>query len=282
MKLYLHLDRIERRLKAAAEGSSPLSVDLAPAQRPIDPELLGKVDGLHFFGDEPLVKIRRLIEKAGGDRAHVLDLGTGYGGSARLLAHRTGCRVDALELQPDLSAVAQELTRRCGLEDRVAHLTGDFLLRPVSLEKYDVVVGLLSFLHIGQWRELFTRCFQSLKPGGVIYVEDFFRRGDSFSQEELRLLKEDIHCADLISRSEMTGLLEEIGFDSVDFQDATKKWIPYVTARTETFEAELDKHIEEDGEDVARALNHFYASVAKVFNMGNLGGYMLCARRPLQ
>jgi sarcosine/dimethylglycine N-methyltransferase len=288
MKLYHHLDRIERRLQLANKTSSSNSPELptpdSTNKSPLDPELLGTLDTLHFFGDEPIQKIQQLItlqRQIAQDTVHVLDIGTGYGGSARLLAHRTGCHVDALELQPDLSAVAQQLTARCALDNRVTHLTGDFLLRQVATERYNVIVGLLCFLHIGQWQELFARCLQSLAPGGVLYVEDFFQRGDTFSQREKEILKDDVYCAELGTKQQLQAALEAAGFTDVQFEDVTEKWTPYVTVRAETFRADLATHIEADGEDTARALDHFYTSVADVFAMGNLGGYTLKARRPL-
>ncbi|KAJ0412060.1 hypothetical protein ATCC90586_004606 [Pythium insidiosum] len=281
MKLYEHLDRLERRLKAAGSAMPESSAVL-------DPELLASVDCLHYFGDEPVRAVQQLISRAAAQHGkqqendvRVLDLGTGYGGTARLLAHRTRCHVDALELQPDLSMIAEEMTRRCGLSDRVTHVTGDFLQRPVAHEQYDVIVGLLSFMHIGQWRELFSRCFASLKPGGVLYVEDFFRRGASFSSEELRILREETYCADLLSREEMLKLLQDdIGFEAVQFDDVTDTWTPYLAARAKQFAAELDHHVQVDGEATAKSLNHFYQSVADVFSRGNLGGYKLVVRRP--
>jgi len=64
----------------------------------------------------------------------------------------------ALEQQPDLSAASRELTRCCRLDEQVKHLTGDFLALPVQLNEYDAVVGLLCFLHVGNWLPLFQRC----------------------------------------------------------------------------------------------------------------------------
>ena len=58
---------------------------------------------------------------------HVLDVGSGLGGPARHIAHTTDCTVTALELQEDLHKEAENLTRRCNLQQKLNHITGDFL-----------------------------------------------------------------------------------------------------------------------------------------------------------
>lgn len=57
----------------------------------------------------------------------ILDLGSGFGGPARHLAHTTNCSVTALELQEDIHKEAENLTKRCNLQDRLTHIAGDFL-----------------------------------------------------------------------------------------------------------------------------------------------------------
>ncbi|TYZ66728.1 hypothetical protein PybrP1_007514 [[Pythium] brassicae (nom. inval.)] len=285
MKLYHHLDRIDRRLH---------DLGYAPNQDAgVDPERLGTMDSLHFFGDEPIQRILQLIR--GGDddpsasasasasaaKKSVLDIGTGFGGTARLLAHRSGCRVDALELQPDMSDAARVLTRKCGLEALVRHQTGDFLHLSVPTNEYDVAVGLLCFLHIGNWAALFRRCFAALKPGGALYVEDFFLRGTALSREDATVLREDIYCASLHARAELLALLAAAGFEDVAFDDATAKWKPYVVNRHVAYRAALAEHVARDGKHVAEGLDHFYYSVAKVFQGGSVGGFVLTARKPL-
>ena len=158
------MDHIERRLK---------ELDYTDKDTPVKPEQLAKLDSLHFFGDEPVGHIVKLLVAVPQEKK-VLGIGTGFGETARLLAHRRGCKVDALGLQPDPREAGKGLTRRCGLDNQVTHLNGDFLELPVQHNECDVVVGLLCFLHIGHWRQLFTRCFDSLKPSGLLYVDDFF------------------------------------------------------------------------------------------------------------
>ena len=57
----------------------------------------------------------------------ILDLGSGFGGPARHLAHTTNCSVTALELQEDIHQEGENLTKRCNLQDRLTHIAGDFL-----------------------------------------------------------------------------------------------------------------------------------------------------------
>ncbi|KAH7484187.1 hypothetical protein PRIC1_003491 [Phytophthora ramorum] len=271
MKLYHHLDRIERRLKELGYTSKDDQVD---------PEQLGTLDSLHFFGDEPIRNIVELLAETSGEKK-VLDIGTGFGGTARLLAHRSGCNVHALELQPDLNDAAKELTRRCGLENQITHLSGDFLELPVLHHEYDAVVGLLCFLHIGNWRQLFQRCFDSLKPGGVLYVDDFFLRSEKLTVEDEHTLKEDVYCAGLLRQEEILAVLSACGFKRPSIQDVTTKWQPYLSDRAAQYHAALETHIARDGVAAARGLDQFYTSVARLFGAGNVGGYTLVVRKPL-
>ncbi|RLN64026.1 hypothetical protein BBJ29_002391 [Phytophthora kernoviae] len=245
--------------------------------------VLGTVDSLHFFGDEPIRRIVELLTKTpsrNGDKK-VLDVGTGFGGTARLLAHRSGCKVDALELQPDLCEAGRALTRRCGLGDRISHLNDDFLELVVTPNAYDVVVGLLCFLHIGHWNDLFQRCFDSLKPGGFLYIDDFFLRGEELTVEDEQTLKEDVYCSELLRREGIVAGLAACGFEEPSFEDVTTKWQPYLLDRSTKYHADLAVQIARDGVATARELDHFYTRVARIFQAGNVGGYTLIARKPL-
>lgn len=274
MKLYHGLERIERRLRAEMGSDHDLK---AGSNQVLDPEVLARVDSLHFLDDEPIRRILALLSHDGGQL--VLDVGTGYGNTARLLAHRSSCSIHALELQPDMFAVGQELTRRCGLDVGVTHVLGNFLDPPKVLldTQYDAVVGILSFLHIGSWGQLFTRCFESLRPGGFLFVEDFYLRSSELPKEDAKILSDDIFCSSLLSESELREVLGKSGFNRVEITDMTPQWTPYVVNRAENFHKKLDMHIERDGEQVANGLDHFYSSVATIFQRGNTGGYTLVA-----
>lgn len=287
MKLYHELERIERRLlhelgvdvRLSSGGNSGWE----DGHQPLDPELLARVDSLHFLDDEPVRRILELLEASpplqDDDGQLVLDVGTGYGGTARLLAHRSGCGVHALELQPDMLAVGQALTQRCRLDDKVLHVLGNVLDPPPQLleARYDAVVGLLSFLHIGSWDALFARCFASLRSGGFLFVEDFYQRGLTLPEEDAEALRSDIYCSSLLRLDELREVLAKSGFRRVELRDLTAQWTPYVARRADTYRAQLKQHVARDGEQLAYGLDHFYASVARVFQRGHVGGYALVA-----
>jgi len=119
----------------------------------------------------------------------VLDAGAGVGAVALTLAHRLPeIRIDALELQPPLAALAAENARRNGFAGRLAIITGDLACPPAALaHDYDHVVSnppyhepgsshaspqrsrdlarRESHLGLGAW---IGACLARLRPGGTL------------------------------------------------------------------------------------------------------------------
>ena len=67
-------------------------------------EQLTPFDNYHYFGTEAVDEAIDVLGLKPGMR--VLDIGSGIGGPARYIAERSGAQVTALELQPDLDALA--------------------------------------------------------------------------------------------------------------------------------------------------------------------------------
>src|SRR5437899_9718283 len=83
----------------------------------LTPEILATVEHLHTGG---LATTRDQAERVTLTQdSRVLDIGCGLGGPARYLANRYGCRVDGIDLTPELIETGQVLTERCGLSGRV-------------------------------------------------------------------------------------------------------------------------------------------------------------------
>ena len=110
--------------------------------------------GIYRGDDEPIADASRRTVARMADRlsdvdenTRILDLGAGYGGSARYLAERFGCRVTCLNLSETQNDLNRQLTADAGLEDLVTVVHGDFENVPEPDGSYDIVWSQDAFLH---------------------------------------------------------------------------------------------------------------------------------------
>jgi cyclopropane fatty-acyl-phospholipid synthase-like methyltransferase len=202
MKLYQHVERVERELHAGG-----FSVDDR-----LEIETLEPLDQLHYHGRSAVQDAIEELELTPASR--VLDVGSGLGGPARVIAAETQAQVTAIELQDDLNRLARSLTRRCGLDDRIEHRRADILTASLPAGEYDVVVSWLTFLHIPERESLLSRCLQRLRPGGRILVEDFHARRQ-LTDRERELLSDEVYCQRLDALADYRAMIEEAGFEAI-------------------------------------------------------------------
>jgi sarcosine/dimethylglycine N-methyltransferase len=265
--LYTNLDRI-------ASGLAGLGI--GPAD-PIAPEQLFALDQWHYHGTDA---IRAAAESLGlGPESRVLEIGSGIGGPARYLAHAVGCHVTALELQPEVHAIAADLTRRCGLEGRVTHLCGDALSYALPDAGFDAVVSWLAVLHIPDRPRLLARLARALRPGGGCAIEDFSMRGP-FAAQDLRDLREIVFGITVTSIEDYVADLETAGFVGITAADMTEHWLPFVTQRLKAWHENNAAYAWAHGEAAYVAQERFYAAVARLFESGSLGGVRVVAHVP--
>jgi SAM-dependent methyltransferase len=123
---------ITSALEVVTDGNRPATIeDLAP------------VDEFHIGGRPATV---RLFEQVGLSTSdHVLDVGSGIGGTSRFVAHTFGSRVDGIDLTPEFCEVATELSDLVGLGDRVSFQPGSALDMPFDDNSFDAAF----MLHVG-------------------------------------------------------------------------------------------------------------------------------------
>jgi ubiquinone/menaquinone biosynthesis C-methylase UbiE len=138
-------------------------------ERGIDPERptyqdFFPFDQLHGRGVEAT---REHIERAGiNSSMHVLDLGCGVGGCSRVIAATCGCRVTGIDLTPEFIEVARELTRRCGMADRIEFRHADALDLPFADGTFDHVWCHNVTMNIPDKKKLASEVARVLKRGG--------------------------------------------------------------------------------------------------------------------
>ncbi len=191
-----------------------------------------------------------------------------------------------VELQSDLALLANELCHRCGLSERVHVVAGDFTDMSIFIgnnRSFDAIMSWLVILHIPLSKriEVYRRANEMLRVGGSMYVEDYFllNETDGFTAEESVRLQRDVFVPDgsLPTRQQYIETLKEAGFQegSIDFQDVTTDWAQFTQSRLESWRRDKDRHVHVHNLETWSALDSFYATVARLFSGGHLGGVKL-------
>ena len=135
--------------------------------------------GLYADEAEPIADAsRRTVETmatqlVGVDaNSRILDLGAGYGGSARFLADRFGCRVSCLNLSETQNDLNRTLTADVGLTDLVSVVYGDFENIPEPDNSFDIVWSQDAILHSGNRVRVLDEVRRVLVSGGQLIFTD--------------------------------------------------------------------------------------------------------------
>jgi sarcosine/dimethylglycine N-methyltransferase len=141
----------------------------------LTPEVLSTIEHLHSGG---LATTRdQAARVALTQDSRVLDIGCGIGGPARYLAHTYGCRVDGIDLTPELIETGRVLTKRCGLADRVALRRGNALDPPYGDQTFDVVWCQNVTMNIeDKARLLAGGCLPGAQARRTVHVDRIFAR----------------------------------------------------------------------------------------------------------
>jgi len=111
-----------------------------------------------------------------GRDSRVLDIASGRGGPALVLARAFGCRIDGIEIAPEFHAAAVERAAAAGLEHLVSSRLGDAAHEPLA-EEYDAALCLGASFVYGGLADTVEALAPAVKPGGHVVVgEPFWRR----------------------------------------------------------------------------------------------------------
>lgn len=142
----------------------------------VTPEILKPVDEFHIGGAEATVA---LLEKVGvSPGMEVLDIGSGIGGPARMIAARYGCRVTGVDLTPHFVETARALSAMCGMDGKVRFEVGSAVALPFPDASFDLALLLHVGMNVPDKAGLFREARRVLRPGGTFAVYDVMKTGD--------------------------------------------------------------------------------------------------------
>jgi SAM-dependent methyltransferase len=134
-------------------------------------------------------KVRLLGERLRlGPGSRVLDIASGRGGPAVLLAEEYGCALDGIEIRPAFHTAAVERAEAAGLGERLTFRLGDASQEELPSEGYDVAMCLGASFIWGGLAGTLDALEPVVRPGGHVVVgEPFWRRlplPDDYSQRD--------------------------------------------------------------------------------------------------
>lgn len=110
--------------------------------------------------------------------SRVIDLGAGYGGSARYLAKKAGCQVACLNISEVQNQRNRELNTEQGLDDLIRVDHGSFEEIPAPDAAFDIVWSQDSFLHSSRKDQVMDEIVRILAPGGELIFTDPMQADD--------------------------------------------------------------------------------------------------------
>jgi sarcosine/dimethylglycine N-methyltransferase len=216
--------------------------------------------------------VRAMAERLSSLRkdAHVLDLGSGYGGAARTLAAHYSARVTCLNLSKVENDRNRELTRSAGLSDRIDVIDGAFEEIPLADESVDIAWSQDAILHSGDRRQVLREVARVLRPGGEFIFTDPMQADLIEETQALQPIYDRLHLTDLGSIAFYREAMKAHGFEEIGVEDMTGQMAMHYSRIAEALQDkrhDLERKISADYIDrMMLGLNHWVEGAHK----GNL------------
>ncbi|KAB1065949.1 methyltransferase domain-containing protein [Salibacter halophilus] len=131
-----------------------------------------------FTASARTVKKMTSLLPAIDENTKVLDMGSGYGGSARYLVSQFGCHVTCINLSDTENERNKVRTKEKGLEEYIDIHSDNFEKMPYDDESFDLIWMQDAILHSGNKEQVFKEIQRVLKPGGHFIFTDPMQSDD--------------------------------------------------------------------------------------------------------
>ena len=214
-----------------------------------------------------------------GPGIRVLDLGCGYGSTARYLAAKFGCPVTGTNISQKELDLARERASGAGLTHLLTFEYEDFHKLAYPENSYDVVWSQEAFLHAADKNAVLSECRRVLKPNGSLIFTDILVRGDTPAEDRERIY-DRVKSPDMWDlddyRSALSGLDLPVSREE-DWSRHVARSYGWVRDRLQENRETLLPRIGADAIDRTLEALSFWVNSA---NAGYIGWVMFVARKP--
>jgi arsenite methyltransferase len=232
---------------------------------------------LHPGGDALTRRLAHLAGVRPGWR--VLDVASGRGPTARLLAAEFEAEVTGVDRSPQSVVAARADAEAAGLGDRVVFVEGEAEALPVTSGAFDAVICECALCLFPGKREAMAEMRRALRPGGVLAIADVTAELDDLPAS-LRGAAARVACiGEALPRDGYGQLLRDAGFELV----AAESHDGALAALAERAEARLRvarmlRPANDFAELIAEA-NELVGEAKRAIVRGSLGYAVFVARR---
>ncbi len=196
-----------------------MSDDILYDQKHID--FLEDIWGEGFLSPGGADEVRRVLEGVEVQDRHVMDIGSGSGACAILIAKEYGAaHVTGIDVEDPVCDAARERVDRAGVAEKVTIRKvspGPF---PFPDESFDVVFSKDSIIHIPDKTAMAAEAFRVLRPGGQFAASDWLisHEGEPSEQMKAYIKAEDLDFA-MSWPADYARAMEAAGFVDVELID---------------------------------------------------------------
>ncbi len=196
--------------------------------------------GIYNYNNEPIkVASQRIVPKMAAELnldvfKKVLDLGSGYGGSARYLAKNFGCHVTCLNLSERQNERNEQFNIERGLDQLIDVVDGSFEEIPFPDNSFNVVWSQDAMVHSANRDQVVAEAYRVLKPGGHFIFTDLMQSED-VPKGVLGPVLDRIHLDSLGSFKFYWAEARKIGFELISIHNMSQHLVThYDRVRQET------------------------------------------------
>jgi tocopherol O-methyltransferase len=191
---------------------------------------------IHRSQERLMVRLAQLWKADSSFTGEVLDIGCGLGGGSLFWAQEFGATVTAVTCVPSHINWIAKFAAQAGVSHQVRPLLSDAVQVPGD-QCFDAVVAIESSCHMPR-RPLFQRLASLLRPGGRIFIEDYFT-----NKQEITDLFHRHWESPLGSLEEYREAGEEVGLKLESVDDLTETLAPYWSLSAAFLKAEVKGQI---------------------------------------
>jgi sarcosine/dimethylglycine N-methyltransferase len=184
----------------------------------LQPADLGMLEDFHTMGRIATGQLVELAEISSTTR--VLDAGSGIGGTARFVADRYGCTVDAVDLTDEYCDTSRWLNGLVGLGDRISVRQGDVTELPFAAATFDVAISQHVQMNVADKSRLYSEARRVLVDGGRLALWDIMIGDHGQLDYPLPWAAQPAH-SHLVTPDELRVVIESAGFTVEHWNDLT-------------------------------------------------------------